>query len=194
MTATRVFLAGILGGIVMFIWSFIGHDVLELGEVGVQEIPNEQSVLSTLQSSIGDKSGFYFFPGFGLGDNPSREARKEAMKHMNEKLATNPSGVLIYHPAGRQFQFGKLLGVEFATELIAALLAVFLLAQTRIGSFAGRVGFVLVTGILVAIMTNVQYWNWYGFPGNYTAAYMLNEVIGFLCAGIVAALVLPRPT
>ena len=192
MTATRIFLAGILGGIVMFIWSFIGHDVLELGEVGVREIPNEQSVLSTLQSSIGDKSGFYFFPGFGLGDHPSRDARKEAMKHMNEKLATNPSGVLIYHPAGRQFQFGKLLGVEFVTELVAALLAVFLLAQTRIGSFAGRVGFVLVTGILVAIMTNVQYWNWYGFPGNYTTAYMLNEVIGFLCAGIVAALVLPK--
>src|SRR5262249_25892270 len=140
------------------------------------------------------KSGFYFFPGFGVGDKPSSEARKEAMKHMNETLAKNPSGVLIYYPPGRQFQFGKLLGVEFVTELIAALLAVFLLAQTRIASFAGRVGFVLVTGILVAIMTNVQYWNWYGFPGNYTAAYMLIEVIGFFCAGIVAALVLPKPT
>jgi hypothetical protein len=194
MTATRVFLAGILGGIVMFIWSSIGHDVLGLGEVGVQEIPNEQPVLAALQSSIGDKPGFYFFPGLGLGDNPSSDARKQAMQHMNEKMAANPSGILIYHPPGRQFQLGKLLGVEFVTELIAALLAVFLLAQTRISSFAGRVGFVLVTGILVAIMTNVQYWNWYGFPGNYTAAYMLTEVVGFLCAGIVAALVLPKPT
>ena len=194
MTATRVFLAGILAGIAMFFWGFVGHDVLPLGKVGVQEIPNEQSVLSALQSGIGDKSGFYFFPGLGLGENPSSDAKKQAMAHMNEKLATNPSGILVYYPPGRQFRFGKLLGVEFCTELIAALLAVFLLAQTRIGSFAGRVGFVLVTGILVAIMTNVEYWNWYGFPGNYTAAYILNEVIGFLCAGIVAALVLPKAT
>jgi uncharacterized membrane protein YkgB len=114
------------------------------------------------------------------------------MQHMNEKLAANPSGFIIYHPPGRQFQFGKSLGIEFVTEVIAALLAVFLLAQTRIGSFAGRVGFVLVAGILAAIMTNVQYWNWYGFPGNYTAAYMFVEIVGFLFAGIVAALVLGK--
>jgi hypothetical protein len=76
MTATRVFLAGILGGIAMFIWSFIGHDVLELGETGVQELPNDQAVMTSIQSSIGDKAGFYLFPSFGLGDNPSREAKK----------------------------------------------------------------------------------------------------------------------
>lgn len=177
----------------MFIWNFIGHDVLELGEVGVHVLPNDQPVLASMQSSIGDKSGFYFFPSFGLGENPSREAKKQAMEHMNETLATNPTGIIIYHPPGKQFQFGKLLGTEFVTDFIAALLAAFLLAQTRIVSFAGRVGFVLVAGILAAIMTNVQYWNWYGFPGNYTACYMFIEIIGFLCVGIVAALVLRKP-
>ena len=57
----------------------------------------------------------------------------------------------------------KLLTIEFATELLEAILAVFLLAQTRIASFGGRVGFVFVAGILAAIATNVSYWNWYGF-------------------------------
>ena len=73
-----------------------------------------------------------------------------------------------------------------------AILAVFLLAQTHIGSFAGRVGFVFVVGILAAIATNVSYWNWYGFPGVYVASYMFITVIGFLCVGIVAALVLRK--
>jgi hypothetical protein len=69
---------------------------------------------------------------------------------------------------------------------------IFLLIQTRIESFGGRVGFVLVAGIFAAITTNIPYWNWYGFPSNYTAAYMLIEIAGYFCAAVVAALVLPR--
>jgi hypothetical protein len=69
---------------------------------------------------------------------------------------------------------------------------VFLLAQTRIESFAGRVGFVLVAGIVAAITTNVSYWNWYGFPTAYIGSYMLIQIVGFLCVGIVAALVLRK--
>ena len=84
------------------------------------------------------------------------------------------------------------MGVEFATELLAAILAVFLLAQARIVSFAGRVGFVFVIGLLAGIATNVSYWNWSGFPGVYVASYMLITVIGFLCVGSVVALVLPK--
>src|SRR4029453_16836294 len=131
-------------------------------------------------------------PGLGVGKNASRREKNEAMKHMNEKIAANPSGILTYHAPGRPFTLGKLLGIEFATELLEAILVVFLLAQTRIESFAGRVGFVLVVGILAAIATNVSYWNWYGFPGVYIANYMLIQVVGFLCVGIVAALVLRR--
>ena len=109
-----------------------------------------------------------------------------------EKIAANPSGILMYHAPGRPFMFGKWLGIEFSTELLEAILVVFLLAQTRIVSFAGRLGFVIVAGILAAITTNVSYWNWYGFPSVYTASYMLIQIVGFFLVGIVAALVLPK--
>ena len=114
------------------------------------------------------------------------------MKHMGEKIATNPSGILMYHPPGRPLVLGKLLGVEFGTELLEAILVVFLLAQTRIASFAGRVGFILVAGILAAIATNVSYWNWYGFPCVYTASYMFIQIVGFFLVGIVAAFMLRK--
>jgi hypothetical protein len=114
------------------------------------------------------------------------------MKHMGEKMAVNPSGILTYHAPGRPFAFGKSLGIEFGKELLEAILVVFLLTQTRIVSFAGRVGFVLVAGILAAISTNVSYWNWYGFPCVYTASYMFTQIVGFLLVGIVAALLWPK--
>ena len=188
----KILLSGILGGIVMFIWTSIAHMALPLGEAGIREIPNESAVLSAMQTNIGEQTGLYIFPGPGVGKNTTREEKNEAMKHMAEKMAADPSGILMYHTPGRPFAIGKWLVIEFGTELLEAILVVFLLAQTRIVSFVGRVGFVLIVGILAAITTNVSYWNWYGFPGSYTASYMLIQIIGFLLVGIVAALLLPK--
>jgi hypothetical protein len=186
---TRTFLAAILGGIAMFIWSFIAHDLLPLGEMGVREFKNEAAMLDALKTDLGDAGGLYHFPGHRAGPNATRQEKSEAMKRAMEKAASGPSGLLIYHPT-REFTFGKLLGIEFATELFEAILVVFLLTQTRIESFGGRVGFILVAGILAAITTNIPYWNWYGFPSRYTAAYVSIEIIGFLYVGLVAALLL----
>jgi hypothetical protein len=188
----KILLAGVLGGIVMFIWTSIAHMFLPLGEAGIREIPNEAAVLDAMKSNIGENRGLYIFPGPGLGANPTREQKHEAMKHMNEKLATNPSGIMMYYPPGRSFSMGRSLGIEFGTELLESILVVFLLAQTRIDNFIGRVGFVFVAGILAAIATNVSYWNWYGFPKRYTVAYMFIQVVGFLCVGFVAGLMLRR--
>jgi hypothetical protein len=188
----KILLTGILGGIVMFIWTSVAHMSLPLGEAGIHEIPNESAVLSAMQSNIGDQTGLYIFPGSGVGNNATRQEKNEAMRHMAEKMAANPSGILMYHAPGRPFTIGKWLGIEFGTELLEAILVVFLLAQTRIVSFAGRVGFVLAAGILAAVTTNISYWNWYGFPGVYTASYMLIQMIGFLLVGVAAALILPK--
>src|SRR6266511_2280281 len=113
----KILLAGILGGIAMFIWTSIAHLVLPLGEAGIGEIPNESAVLSAMQSNIGDQTGLYIFPGMGVGKNPTRQEKSEAMKHMDEKIAANPSGILMYHAPGCPFTFGKALGIEFATQL-----------------------------------------------------------------------------
>jgi len=188
----KILVTGILGGIIMFIWTSVAHMALPLGEAAIREIPNESAVLSAMQSNIGDRTGLYIFPGPGVGKNATRQEKNDTMKHMVEKIAANPSGILMYHAPGRPFTIGKWLGIEFGTELLEAILVVFLLAQTRIVSFAGRIGFVVVAGILAAITTNVSYWNWYGFPCVYTASYMFIQIVGFFLVGIVAALLLPK--
>ena len=187
----RIFLAAILGAIAMFVWTSIAHMLLPLGEAGTGEIPHEAAVLAALQHHIGERSGLYLFPGFGLGPEATRAQRNEAMKHMDEMVAKNPSGLLIYFPAGgRPMMMGRWLAIEFATELAEAFLVVFLLSFTRLMTFAGRLGFVTIAGVLAAIATNVSYWNWYGFPAAYTASYIFVQVVGFICLGVVASLIL----
>jgi hypothetical protein len=186
--------AGVLGGIAMFIWSSIAHMALPLGENGIKELPNESSVLNALATNVGEADGLYLFPGFGVGPEATRQQKHEAMHHLGERYAQNPSGFLVYHPPGRQMQMGKWLGVEFATELLEAIITVTLLAVAGVASFAGRVGFFVGIGFLAAIATNVSYWNWYGFPGVYTITFMVMQLVGFVCAGVVAALVLGKST
>lgn len=188
----RILLAGILGGIAMFLWSSIAHIVLPLGMTGIKEIPNEQGVISSLQTQLGGTSGFYIFPGMGLGPSPTREQQNAAMKEYEQKLAANPSGMLIYHPPGAKALTPGQLVTEFLTEFVEVLLVAFLLAQTNLASFASRLGFVTVAGIMAAVTTNIPYWNWYGFPSNYTAAYMMIEIVGYIVAGLVVATVIKR--
>ena len=184
----RVLLAGVLGGIAMFIWSGIAHMASPLGETGISQIgaDNESAFLDALKANLGDRRGLFIFPGLNLGPNATRQEKNDAMKQMADKAASGPSGILMYHPA-RPFTFGRWLGVEFATELLESILVVCLLAQTSLTTFIGRLSFVTTAGILAAIATNISYWNWYGFPKRYTVAYMFIQIVGFFFAGLVAA-------
>src|SRR3982075_583997 len=133
MTTTKIILAGLLGAIAMFAWTSIAHMALPLGEAGVQNTMNDDALLTALKSTVKDKRGLYIYPSMGLGPDATHAQRSEAMKSFEASLEKNPSGFFIYHPAGsRPMNMGKYLTVEFITELCEALLAVWLLAQTRI--------------------------------------------------------------
>jgi hypothetical protein len=195
MITTRIILAGVLGAVAMFVWTSIAHMALPLGEAGVQNTMNDDALLSALKSTVKDKPGLYIYPSMGLGPDATHAQRNEAMKSYEATMEKNPSGFFIYHPAGsRPMNMVKYLTTEFATELCEALLAVWLLAQTRIVTFGGRVGFVTAAGIIAAIATNVSYWNWWGFPGSYTGAYIFIQVVGFFLVGVVAAIMFRRVT
>jgi hypothetical protein len=189
--STRILLAGILGGVVMFIWNFVAHDFLPLGEMGVHVMTNEDAVTSALQTNLGDNPGFYIFPSGGLTPGATKEQKQAAMKKAEEQMATGAGGILVYRPK-RIFNIVKRLIIQFATDVAEALLAVFLLAQTGINGFGGKVGFVLTAGILAAITTNVPYANWYGFPKDFTLGQIIIQVVGFFLVGIVAALLFPK--
>ena len=62
----------------MYIWSFIAHVVLPLGEVGVHQMPNEQPVLAALSASVGDNHGLYLFPRMEAGASLQQYQQKLA--------------------------------------------------------------------------------------------------------------------
>jgi hypothetical protein len=192
MNVKRIILAGILGAIAMFMWSAVAHMFTPLGEAGMSEIPNEPAVLSAVQASIGANHGLYRFPGLGVGPSATREQKNQAMQQYQAKLDQNSSGILIYHPPGAKGLTPSKFAIEFLTEFIEALIVAFLIANSRATTLGGRIAIGLVVGIAAATTTNVSYWNWDGFPANYTMAFMCIEVVAYLVAAIVAGLVLGK--
>ncbi len=185
--AKQVVIAGILGGLAMFVWLFVAHEFLPLGEMGVGEIPNEATVLGAMQSAI-PQGGLYVFPSFGLGPDPTPQQRKEAMPAYTKKYEQSPHGILVYHPASGAFPFGAALARQGLLTLVEGLLAAWLLAWAAPGrGYGARVGFVVVAGILATLTANEEYWNWYEFPSSYTAGYMITQIIGYTLAGLIAA-------
>ena len=181
----RVSIAGLLGAVAMFLWASIAHLATPLGSIGISRIPEGESLLAPMHATLGETPGLYFFPR-------SEGQSAEAMKAYAAKLATQPSGFILYHPPGASSPVTRQLVAEFASELVQSLIAAALLAWAAIAGYWLRVGFVSLIGVAAGITTNLSYWNWYGFPTNYTTSYTGTEIAGYLAAGLVIAAVLPR--
>jgi hypothetical protein len=186
----RVLIAGIAGGIVMFVWSGLAHTVLGLGSMGVSTLASDAPASAALQAATGDRDGLYIFPAY----DAHAKDQGAAMKAWAAKAKAGPSGMIVYHPAGASHEMGAstLVG-EGVKELITTVLAALLLSLTALTRFWSRAGFVAVIGVIAALTTNASYWIWYGFPTAYTVGYMLTDWIGYVLAGLaIAALLRPR--
>jgi hypothetical protein len=53
----RVVIAGVLGGIAMFVWTSIAHLATPLGALGFSQMTGEATVLPALASGVGEKTG-----------------------------------------------------------------------------------------------------------------------------------------
>jgi hypothetical protein len=177
----KVVLGGLLAGIVVFFWGAFAHMVLPLGKMGVRQIPNEEPVLEAVRNSIREP-GFYFLPGKDM----SKQASESEEQAWLEKVKKGPVGVLIVRPSGGEAMSPRQLGTELATNVVSALLAAFLLTAVQSG-YWGRVLFVTLLGVFGFLTISVPYWNWYGFPADFTAAEAIDQVVGWLLAGLVLA-------
>lgn len=190
---SRIALAALLGGLTLFAWGAISHMVLQIGDAGLRAAPAEpgdQALLDALDATL-TEDGLYFFPGM----DESRMGDDDAMDEWAERTKTNPHGIIVYNKEAYG-GMGRQLGVEFLTDVGAALVAAILLSWTLgcCSGFAIRVGFVGLLGLVTAFRP-IQHWNWYEFPCAYTLAQIGDGVLGFLLMGIVIALLVkPKAT
>jgi hypothetical protein len=183
----RILIGGIVGGIVIFFWGFVSHMMLPLGEMGLKAVPNEEALLTAIKADV-PEPGLYFVPGRDMSKSPTQE---EMQAHM-DKVTKGPYGFMVIYPGGRDPSFGKRLPIEFGTNVLCAFLTALLVSQLRAGFFL-RVACVTLVGIIGGIMVHVPYWNWYGFPTDFSIAQIVEHTVGWFLLGIVLAAIV-RPS
>jgi hypothetical protein len=177
----RTIIAGVLGGIAMYLWATIAHIATPLATIGLHGVPNEPAVLAAMHKNLGDKPGLYFLP-YMVGTDSKAMAAQEA------KLKTAPAALVAYRPPGTGGMQPRQLITEFVLELVESLLTAAVLAVAA--GFSVRLGLAAAIGVIAGMATNLSYWNWYGFSLDYSLANAFTEFMKFLVAGAVIALVM----
>jgi hypothetical protein len=171
----RVLLAGVVGGVVMFIWATVAHIATPLATAGLKPMPQEASTVAGLRAALGDTPGLYFFPYLeGSGS--------KAMADQQAKSQLGPTGLLAYQAPGSPAMMPRQLAVELLLEIVESILAALVIAAA--GDIPRRIGVAVAIGVIAAVSTNASYWNWYGFSMEYTLANAFTELMKYVFAGV----------
>lgn len=179
----RSIVAGLIGGLVMFVWGVVAHMVLPLGEVGMRLPVAEDTVLTALPTGLGERAGVYLLPAL----DPSRRSDPEAVKSYAAKSAASPYAFVVYQPKGVDFTaMGPQIVTQWASDTLSALALAVVLGWAGLG-FRRRLGLAAIVAVFAWLSTLVPYWNWYRFPLDFTLAALLEQLIGWLLAGAAMA-------
>lgn len=178
----RILLAGLLGGLVAFIWSAVVHMNPLTAALGLSMFnEKEDAVLAELRGH--DLSpGLYFFPGMDM----SKSMSKEQEAAWTAKFKAGPSGLLLLQPKGGEPMEPRQLLMEFLSTALCAIIAATILATT-IGSVTVRAIMVAMMGLFGWLALSVSQWTWYHYPFSFIALDLIDQTVGWLLAGFVIA-------
>jgi hypothetical protein len=179
----RVFIAGLLGAVVMFMWGAAAHMALKLGDRGVHYGAPYQATLAALEDA-GKGAGIYYLPS----TTEDKMQDPAAQAALNAESAGQGYAWVVYAPGGNpgNTNMGPNLGKQFVTDLLSALIAAFVLSLI-VGGFGKRVLVATLMGVFAWLVVSVTYWNWYLFPLDYTLGLLGKFAIGWALAGAAMA-------
>jgi len=184
----QVLLGTIVGAIAIFAVSSVWHLLLPWAETGFHALPHEEILHPVLRMGIKDP-GIYMFPGIDV----TKQNDPVEQKRYQEKFQQGPTGLIIFQPGGKEFSFPKLLVNQFLFQLLAAFVVSVLLAMATPAGYLQRVLFVGLVAVFGSLVIDWPYWNWYGFPGNYTFEHLCEMFLTWGATGFaIAAAVKPR--
>jgi hypothetical protein len=185
--AKQLLLGSVLGAIVLFLWSALAWMLIPWPGEPLRSFTNDDAMVAAIKANT-PRSGNYLLPNEakrtpGMTDAQYQKAMQDAMNRMTQ-------GPVVF-AAVRLEPFGSMtkpLVIKFITMVVVALLASFLLVQTSGLSYALRVVFLTIIGLIIFGGANLDEWNWWGFSNAYTAMQLGVLVIGWLLAGLVMSI------
>jgi hypothetical protein len=193
----KIVSAGILGGIILWVWGFLSWVVLPLHLSSIRTIPNETEIVGMLGRSLPEK-GVYEFPAMPREAAGMPAAEQEAaMAAYMQKYQSGPTGMIFFDPEGKDpFMVNQMISGLLIFILSASMVAWLLSRSTAAGeSFLSRIVYCGMIGTLIAVGCHLSDWNWMGYPFDWTRALMFDSIIAWVLAGMgISAIIKQKPT
>lgn len=162
--------AGIVGGLIVFVWSVISWMALPWHHMTLHNFKDEKVISAVIGTGV-SKSGMYVSPDMSTG----------------EAKAKTPMIFAAVVLEGEEPSMTMQMVIGLINQIIAAFFVAWLLTKTNGLSYMGRVGFVVMVALTAALMTEVPYWNWFRFEYYFTLVQIGDLLIGWFLAGLVMA-------
>jgi hypothetical protein len=175
----KIPLAGVVGGVLMFIWSAVAWMAVPLHTSTIRTMANEDSVITAMKTGM-DRKAVYMFPARPVS------GEQAAVDAWTRKSQQGPTGTVIYNPAGYSGMMLPEMGIGLLDCILTAMLAAWLLSRStaaKSGYFA-RVMFCGTLGLFICLAVHIVNWNWMMYPVDYTTGWVADTLVGWVVGGI----------
>jgi len=162
----------IVGGVIVFLWVMISWMLLPMHKASIHHFADDSEVTSCITK---------YAPEDGIYVIPSWDAVESAEKSNSPFIFVNVQRGVDFTNMTRNMICGII------TQIIGAGLITYLLLRAKAMKYWGRVWFVTIAGLLVAILGTVPAWNWWHFPTGWAILEIFDLVVGWFLGGLVIA-------
>ncbi len=178
---------GLLGGMVVFIWTMVSWVMLPWHQMTMERFEDEQAVARVL-SEQAPFHGVYILPNPRMDvESEDREAIEAFMDEQTEAVRRGPLAFAAVRPQGMDLDNPRFFVNSFLVQFLAALLLTFLLYHVEGPGFMGRTGLVLLAVLAGGLLCHLPYWNWWHFGTPYTLVMLGDLLAGWFLGGMVIA-------
>jgi hypothetical protein len=191
----RIIIAGVVGGVIVFCAGAFNHMALGLEGRAFQEFTKDDEVRAFITKHE-IKPGLYRFPALPDGyAKLTGDEQKKAGEKWNDQYKIGPAGLMVIAPTGEDAMGPQQLIAEFVTNVLAALIAAWIVANSAAGcGFICRWAIVFSLGLFTWLSTSASFGIWYRFPHDFIHDGLFCSMIEWGAAGLaIAAIARPRP-
>ncbi len=175
-----IVIGGLLGGLVLFVWSAISWMVLPWHHSNFHKFDQEKVVEIVMQTNAPHK-GIYLLP------NPSHGSAQER-KEAHERASKGPFAFVVMNPKGwgsmpLHMIFGLLIQIAGAGLVTGFLTFI----KKPDAAYAEKFIFVVLFALAAGVVCQLPYWNWWGFPKDFILLAFADLLIGWSLAGLMIA-------
>ena len=179
----KVIIGALLGGVVLLLWQSAVHMVLGVYDDAFVKLKDPAAVEAVLKDNF-EGSGMIVIPLPIPGDS---DAEAKAM----EKITTGFSMSGAVNREGRH-GFGAMLGVQFAVNVLASALLMFVLLAANTPTLGSRLALVLCFAVFAVLTELIPNWNWGGSSLAYIGRQIGEQIVGWALVGLVLAKVMDK--